>query len=133
MTKERYETLTHTALWICICSFLLGTIIYGDEIKRDEVFSVGEILIVVGLVAFLVWTLMFLLFPTIGDHLLPSPTKYRLRIESTNIKSKYILESKKSGHSSWSVEKVFEEMDSAIAEKQKLEDQEVHKIQIINL
>ena len=133
MTRERYQTLTYIALWIYGCSFLLGTIIYGDEIKRDEVFSVGEILIVVGLVAFLVWALMILLFSIICDRLLPTPTKYRLRIESTNIKSKYILESKKSGRPSWWVESVFEEMDRAIAEKQKLEDREVNKIQIINL
>ncbi|MEN9568606.1 MAG: hypothetical protein RLZZ69_3802 [Cyanobacteriota bacterium] len=132
MTKERYQTLTNIAFWV-FCITLPQISIFVDTIARDEVFSVGEILATICLVAGLSWSLMSLLSNRICERLLPTPTKYRLRIESTNIKSKYILESKKSNRSYWWVESVFEEIDKAIAEKQKLEDQEVNKIQIINL
>jgi hypothetical protein len=132
MTKERYQTLTNIVFWIFCCT-LSQTIIFADEIKRDGIFSAGEILATICLISGLLWSLMALLSNAICDRLLPAPTKYRLKIESTNIKSKYILESKKPGSNYWLTVGVFEELETAIEEKQKLENQVVNNIQIINL
>lgn len=126
MYRETYQTLTKIT-YLIFFSSLSPTIIFLDEIR------IAKILATICLISGLCWSLMSLFSKAIEDRLLPKPTKYRLRVESTNIESKYILESKKPGSSYWLSRGVFTELETAIEQKQELENQEINKIQIINL
>lgn len=85
------------------------------------------------LLFFVAWGILLLIFSYWAAELPDAPTKYRIKIESSDREIKYILEVKKPEDFTWSAIKIFYDMESAIAFQQELESKTVTSVQIIHL
>jgi hypothetical protein len=134
MNKQNYDALVRRIYLSFIVTFPIAIIVTPTHPQSHLVLrNVAIALYSFCLIALGRW--MTLAYDLFGwkEKLPPASVKYRLRIESSNFESKYILESQKPGNCYWSWVGVYQEMEIAIARQQELGSQQINKIQIINL
>lgn len=134
MNKQHYDTIA----WITYLSFT-GTLpivimVAPSHLSSQPGMSNFTIaLALFCLVSLVIWGI--LAYDLLGwkDRLPSAPIKYRLRIESTNMESQYILESRKPNSSYWRKEGSYRDLETALARQQELDNQEIKQVQIIQL
>ncbi|NJO93378.1 MAG: hypothetical protein HC820_01580 [Hydrococcus sp. RM1_1_31] len=134
MNKQNYDAIAKGIYLSFTATFPIAIIITPTHPESQILLrNVTIALYLFCLVVLVLW--MALMNDLFGwkEKLPSAPVKYRLRIESSNVESKYILESQKPGNGYWSCEGVYREMEAAIERQQELESRQIHKVQIIKL